>query len=278
MSLHIRDCIQDYGPTYAFWCFSFERYNGYLGKYQTNNHGIAVTIMKKLISDKASMRDLPEELQMKATEDSCNPKDMRKLWSLRYKKEVTGLDLEFSCERPLSVFRLSTLTVDEENQVRDLFFQLYGTEVRISTLAKECKRLSLGNEMVACKTPRLNSYSLVLARYPDFSDPQISLRPAMVIGLHQVSVMHQDGTKASHFIGKVKWLKPNTNKHFFGQNANLDIWCTDFDAHAKPFIPAKYISNRVTLIKIDLDLTKGGRLPLVDRVYIMVKLPTKSIL
>ena len=28
MACHFKDCILDYGPISAFWCFSFERYNG----------------------------------------------------------------------------------------------------------------------------------------------------------------------------------------------------------------------------------------------------------
>jgi hypothetical protein len=32
LSLHLRECICDFGPVYAFWCFSFERMNGMLGK------------------------------------------------------------------------------------------------------------------------------------------------------------------------------------------------------------------------------------------------------
>ena len=32
LSLHLQECVQDYGPLYAFWCFSFERINGVLGK------------------------------------------------------------------------------------------------------------------------------------------------------------------------------------------------------------------------------------------------------
>lgn len=31
LSLHLYDCSRDYGPLYAFWCFSFERMNGILG-------------------------------------------------------------------------------------------------------------------------------------------------------------------------------------------------------------------------------------------------------
>jgi len=32
LSLHIADCCNDYGPLYSFWCYSFERMNGVLGK------------------------------------------------------------------------------------------------------------------------------------------------------------------------------------------------------------------------------------------------------
>jgi hypothetical protein len=31
LSLHLCECAYDYGPLYAFWCFSFERMNGILG-------------------------------------------------------------------------------------------------------------------------------------------------------------------------------------------------------------------------------------------------------
>ena len=28
LHLHLKECLIDYGPLYAFWCFAFERYNG----------------------------------------------------------------------------------------------------------------------------------------------------------------------------------------------------------------------------------------------------------
>jgi hypothetical protein len=31
LSLHLYECAKDFGPLYAFWCFSFERMNGVLG-------------------------------------------------------------------------------------------------------------------------------------------------------------------------------------------------------------------------------------------------------
>jgi hypothetical protein len=33
LSLHLHECAYDYGPLYVFWCFSFERMNGVLGKF-----------------------------------------------------------------------------------------------------------------------------------------------------------------------------------------------------------------------------------------------------
>src|SRR6266536_5473257 len=35
LTLHNADCCRDYGPVYSFWLFSFERLNGYIGKYLT---------------------------------------------------------------------------------------------------------------------------------------------------------------------------------------------------------------------------------------------------
>ena len=32
LSLHIIECCKDYRPIYSFWCYSFERMNGVLGK------------------------------------------------------------------------------------------------------------------------------------------------------------------------------------------------------------------------------------------------------
>ncbi len=32
LSLHLCECVKDFGPLYAFWYFLFERMNGVLGK------------------------------------------------------------------------------------------------------------------------------------------------------------------------------------------------------------------------------------------------------
>ena len=59
---HLKDCILDFGPMDNFWCFSFERYNGILGSFSTNNRSIEVQMMRKLLSENVMTgQALPEE-------------------------------------------------------------------------------------------------------------------------------------------------------------------------------------------------------------------------
>ena len=44
---HLVNCILDYGPVYSFWLFSFERYNGMIGDYGTNQRAVEIQLMRK---------------------------------------------------------------------------------------------------------------------------------------------------------------------------------------------------------------------------------------
>ena len=49
--LHLKKCISNYGPIHTFWLFSFERYNGILGSYHTNQRAIEIQVMRKFCND-----------------------------------------------------------------------------------------------------------------------------------------------------------------------------------------------------------------------------------
>ena len=51
---HLKECMEDYGPVYGFWCFSYERYNGILGSFPTNKKCITSQIMRRLIYETQS--------------------------------------------------------------------------------------------------------------------------------------------------------------------------------------------------------------------------------
>ena len=51
---HLKYVILDFGPSYEFWLFPFERYNGILGSYPTNNKNIEPQIMHRFLCDLSS--------------------------------------------------------------------------------------------------------------------------------------------------------------------------------------------------------------------------------
>ena len=48
---HLKDVILDFGPAQEFWLFSFERYNGILGKQPNNNRAIESQLMNRFLRD-----------------------------------------------------------------------------------------------------------------------------------------------------------------------------------------------------------------------------------
>lgn len=51
MHAHLCECILDYGPLHRLWLFSFERYNGVLGRIATNNRSVEHQFMQRFLED-----------------------------------------------------------------------------------------------------------------------------------------------------------------------------------------------------------------------------------
>ena len=176
--------------------------------------------------------------------------------------------------QPHFLFPVGVLSLDEKNEIEQLFKRLYGRDVCLGSFVKTCKRLILGNEIIATQTAIGTPYSLILARRSDVVPYRN--RPAVITNLLEVKIkISGDEERKNHFIAKVKWLKANDNQHVFGVNSNLDVWSTDFEDHS--FIPTKFIGGRALFIKQDIDVSVNHHL-MVDRVYLVMSLPTRSIL
>ena len=52
LHLHLAEYIFDFGPVYAFWLFAFERMNGVLGAYHTNNRNISVQLANRFLDSR----------------------------------------------------------------------------------------------------------------------------------------------------------------------------------------------------------------------------------
>ena len=47
LHLHLKETYSDFGPPHTTWCYAFERFNGILGSYFTNNKTIEPQIMRR---------------------------------------------------------------------------------------------------------------------------------------------------------------------------------------------------------------------------------------
>ena len=56
---HLIECILDYGPIHSFWLFSFERMNGILGSFNTNQRSPEIQFMRNIVKGHAIL-NMPE--------------------------------------------------------------------------------------------------------------------------------------------------------------------------------------------------------------------------
>ncbi|OAD69934.1 hypothetical protein PHYBLDRAFT_171957 [Phycomyces blakesleeanus NRRL 1555(-)] len=101
LHLHLKETIEDFGPVYGFWLFSFEQYNGLIKGFNTNRkNGFKKTYMDKFIEN-ASKSDFHR----------TNLHTIANLHHLtifnKLSDSITGIK-NTSVLSPLSIFRLTS--------------------------------------------------------------------------------------------------------------------------------------------------------------------------
>ena len=120
MHLHLADSLQDFGPLHAFWLYSFERYNGLLGKQPTNNRSIELQPIKRFLRDNAYL-DL-----LNAAESVPLATQFRDIVGMQCNStSVSGIDSsEFSLQLPAK-YTLDVLDSHEVQLVREAYAYLH---------------------------------------------------------------------------------------------------------------------------------------------------------
>ena len=164
LHLHIKDCLLDYGPSHAFWCFSFERYNGLLGSFHTNKRSIEQQIMRKFVNaqhlrSKANLADtqllslLPSSEQpAKPTLTAVSVNDTDILQILRLSSSPLPSIRYFENHGIVSLLPPLREGVFDSTIVKDLellYTQLYPNEVaRVSPFYIRSGRATLCNQVI----------------------------------------------------------------------------------------------------------------------------------
>ena len=185
LHLHIRECVENYGSVYGFWLFSFERYNGLLGSFHTNNREVEVQLMRRFLTMSAL-----DELQYQMPLDfqeffyslcgevrQTNLVDVEMTKSLSWSK-ATGGPLVPNCsvwtdlsmiELP-SRYRLCCFDSGEVLQLRSTYGKLYPSldlhSAYLNSTYKKYSSLCVGDERLGSgMESRLYKHARVMASW-----------------------------------------------------------------------------------------------------------------
>ena len=264
LHLHLQECVQNYGSVYGFWLFSFERYNGILESYSTNNKNIEVQIMRKFVTSgllacKKSV--LPEDFS-----DFFLPHCLQQLETQNISQTEDSLEVTLASRGPLpgnemvwthldsfcmtGQYKLQRLDSDDLSSLRTVYLKLYPeldtTSLDLAVLVKKYKSLTFAGETYGSQLhSRLIRYGGIMASWCGENGDvnPIMMRPGIVNSyiVHSIQI---EGEQKIHAFATVRWLKPSTNDLGFGNP--LSVWYLSSYERSGPatFLPVQRIYSR----------------------------------
>ena len=264
---HILSCIKDYGPIYSFWLFSFERYNGLLGGFRTNQRSVELQLMRTFLSD-LYIHDLKGETNYASKEDLAFLQPASDAGTL---KEVSSNH----SESYLQILDASAGILDPDFPTELWSFigmyQLGGvmsteilSEPELTCLAKcYCSMYPGGGYSTSNISSAVYKYSLVkvcdeiygshntrtarsiLARWCGRNGriDTTCLRPGRVSFYFKHSLLHH-GVYKPHYFAFVLWFEEHPSRMLLGEP--VELWCNNIFEALGPasFLPMQRIHSK----------------------------------
>ena len=264
---HILSCIKDYGPIYSFWLFSFERYNGLLGGFRTNQRSVELQLMRTFLSD-LYIHDLKGETNYASKEDLAFLQPASDAGTL---KEVSSNH----SESYLQILNASAGILDPDFPTELWSFigmyQLGGvmsteilSEPELTCLAKcYCSMYPGGGYSTSNISSAVYKYSLVkvcdeiygshntrtarsiLARWCGRNGriDTTCLRPGRVSFYFKHSLLHH-GVYKPHYFAFVLWFEEHPSRMLLGEP--VELWCNNIFEALGPasFLPMQRIHSK----------------------------------
>ena len=262
MHTHLVECIMDYGPVYAFWLFSFERYNGILGNYRTNNRSVEVQFMQHFMHDvQVDNLNIPVEclnVQTTTMQQLFNKdlstgtlNDMSSEHGMEYWAVITSTKLSVH-DVPTNIWSISAhyclsgaasehyLDEDSTLYLANTYQVMYKQDVintSISFRAMSYTYINNGNTVYGSIGSRSKRSCYILAAWcgkdghVDISTTE--LRPGQVMYYFQHNYTMTGNTK-SYIFAFVKWYQ----RHQCHHPQSRKVWCSKL---YEPFGPASFL-------------------------------------
>lgn len=276
MHLHLKKVFLDFGPAHAFWCFSFERYNGILGSFHTNKKSVELQFMRQfhkkqvLLSVSKDFAELSNFFP--ACENSTYPEvdDIQFMDLLSH--SLPSLDLtkftyddENGMHRLLPPLHEMVFEHDDFVDLKNLYQKLhplYQVEY-VSPFFFKASRALLGSDVIGSlvNNHSARASSVVGAFWPSTGrDKSLeclgeNIGQVMYYCRNIVIFRDSNGAKTTkHFtLAYVKWILKHSKPRYFGSSATVCINNLFEPTSMFSFIPISRISCRCATTIIDID-------------------------
>ena len=253
MHLHLKPCIYRFGPVFAFWVFSFERYNGLLGSYPTNNRSLTITIMRKFIDgakivtsyQRIDADNLPSLAHMGLLEQE-DSNLLMPLDKVRRKAQLVAADFALEVHRFITIPKLEVLTIEDIEEVLAILrYLLPGSTCQVGKFVKSYQRVLIGRDVICTEDYRGGTArdSYVFTRM-NFTD--ITARPASVCKILEITYTSDDEEMVMPFF-QLKHFEEHQQKNWFGERCAMKLWSTLVENVS--FVPIHFYKKQATFIK-----------------------------
>lgn len=285
LHLHLKECILDFGPVYAFWCFAFERFNGMLGAFPTNSKHIEPQLMKKiLIQQQVFSHSLPSQFSSFSASTSAPftgsvlqtvsiiPSDTLQLRAMA-KCTIGSCDFKVLSTQGIQTIpplKEYVLDVSAVSDIKWMYEQLYPNESiqHVNQICQSCPKVSVCGEVLSSRNTK---NSCVTAHWMSTS-LQNSASTTLRFGHIQYVLKHSIQTSAGqqeHILAVVNWLKPHPDEMYFGSTSF--VLCSDHEGLNKySYIPVQRIASRCCFANMNIELSAG-----FEDVIVVIPIPFK---
>ncbi|CAB4428199.1 unnamed protein product [Rhizophagus irregularis] len=264
LSLHLCDCSNDFGPLYAFWCFSFERMNGILGSLPTSNRQIEPEIMRRIMNDNRIRDIISSDIQTKGLElledrpttgsisaaDQFSSDELERFW-LNAKNiqesTITGCEpfpgemlkpsseaimTESMLELMVAFYNASYIEMYKFRKPADEIIQ---DSITIRVKINQFGRCRISSEVFgSAMSVRHTKSSYVLAKFIT-SDGEVDSYPGQIQYFFKHTVDLPNG-QMEHNLAYIRWYRPastSESRYYFhiddeDESCNVELWKSEF--------------------------------------------------
>ena len=159
MHCHLKDIILDYGPVYAFWLFSYERFNGILEHQPTSNHSIEIQVMRRFMQDNSAFAFQPPDEYQEELAALCTLKPNVTGSLLLTNDTHTSNSVEFP-----TTYKYHVFTDCEVNYLKQLIsLQVPSDEITVNSVCPRFKIAFINGIRYSSSSP--NRLSVALAHW-----------------------------------------------------------------------------------------------------------------